>query len=135
MENFTNLPVTILFVALFALAQIPVTVAVGIRRAKTGIQFMDGGDEVLLKRMRAHGNYTETVPIALLAMAAAELSGAPAGLLWAGGGALLAGRAMHYHALVTSGFGIGRGAGMLLTLTPLLVFPAYVLLDLVRPSI
>ena len=78
MESLTNLPVTILFVALFALVQIPVTMAVGFRRAKTGIQFMDGGDRVLLKRMRAHGNFTETVPMALFAMAAAELSGAPA---------------------------------------------------------
>ncbi|MEO9657951.1 MULTISPECIES: MAPEG family protein [Alphaproteobacteria] len=128
MDTVFSLPITTLFVALFALTQIPFTVAVGIRRAQTGIQFMDGGDPALLKRMRAHGNFTETVPMALLAMAAAELSGAPAALLWAGGGALLVGRLLHYRTLVTSGFGNGRAVGMLLTLAPLLVFPVYVLL-------
>lgn len=126
MELISSLPVTTVFIALFALLQVPITMAVGFRRAQTGIQFLDGGDEVLLKRMRAHGNFTETVPMTLLAMAAAELSGAPGYLLWAGGGALLCGRLLHYRTLLTSGFGNGRAAGMLLTLAPLLVFPVYV---------
>jgi len=130
MDVVSTLPVTVIFIALFAFLQIPATVAVGLRRAQTGIQFLDEGDQVLLKRMRAHGNYTETVPMALLAMAAAELSGAPSLLLWSVGGALLIGRLLHYGTLVTTGFGTGRAIGMLLTMSPLLVFPGYVLLAL-----
>ena len=107
MEILSALPVTIVFVAVFALIQIPMTVAVGLRRLQTDVQFLDGGDNVLLQRMRAHGNFTETVPIALLAMAAAELAGAPHALLWAGGTALLLGRLVHYATIVTTGFGIG----------------------------
>lgn len=72
-----TIPVTVFFVGLFALIQVPLTVMVGFRRAQTGIQFFDGGDQVLLRRMRAHANYTETVPIVLLAMAAAELTALP----------------------------------------------------------
>ncbi|MEE4011084.1 MAPEG family protein [Roseibium sp. FZY0029] len=132
MQPMTFLPVTALFVAVFALLQVPMTVAVGPRRAKSGIQFMDGGDETLLKRMRAHGNFTETAPMSLLAMGAAELAGAPGVLLWSVGGALLVGRILHYGTLVTSGFGIGRAIGMILTLAPLLIFPGFVLAQLFR---
>ncbi|MCV0426712.1 MAG: MAPEG family protein [Roseibium sp.] len=127
MTFVSTFPVTLLFIALLALVQIPMTVAVGLRRLKTETHFLDGGDEVLLKRIRAHGNFTETVPIVLLAMAAAEYAGAPALLLWAGGSALLLGRLVHYGTLVNSGFGNGRAIGMLLTLTPMLIFPGYVL--------
>ncbi|MCR9058134.1 MAG: MAPEG family protein [Rhodobacteraceae bacterium] len=127
MEIIFALPVTIVFVAIFALIQIPMTVAVGLRRLQTDVQFMDGGDNILLQRMRAHGNFTETVPIALLAMAAAELAGAPQILLLAGGIALLLGRMLHYATIVTTGFGIGRAIGMLLTLSSLVLFPGFVL--------
>jgi len=56
------LHITLLFIGVFALIQVPLTVFVGYRRAKTGVQFFDGGDPILLRRMRAHGNYIETVP-------------------------------------------------------------------------
>ena len=127
MELVSALPVTILFVAIFALIQIPMTAAVGLRRARTEVQFLDGGDSVLLQRMRAHANYTETVPIALLAMAAAELSGAPQLLLWTGGAVLLFGRLLHYRTLITTGFGPGRALGMLLTFVPLVLFSGFIL--------
>lgn len=127
MDVFSTLPVTLIFVALFALIQIPMTIAVGFRRTQVDVHFLDGGDQTLLRRMRAHGNYTETVPISLIAMAAAELAGAPHLLLWIGGGALLLGRLAHYQTLTSSGWGIGRAIGMLLTMTPMFVFPLYVL--------
>ncbi len=115
----TLLPVTLMFIGLFSVLQIPITVMVGFRRVQTGIQFFDGGDQALLRRMRAHGNFTETVPITLLAMAAAELAGAPPWLLWSGGAALLAGRSLHLLTLVRSGWGNGRAAGMVLTFLPM----------------
>jgi uncharacterized membrane protein YecN with MAPEG domain len=72
-----------------------------------------------MRRMRAHGNFTETVPITLLAMAAAELAGAPRWLLWGGGAVLLAGRSLHLATLVRAGWGIGRAFGMILTFVPM----------------
>jgi len=98
-----SLPVTVLFVGLFALIQIPLTIMVGFRRVQTGIQFFDGGDQTLLRRMRAHGNYIETVPIVLIAMAAAEIAALPQWALWAGGISLLIGRLMHAAILVAKG--------------------------------
>ncbi len=119
---------TVLFIALFALIQTPMTIVVGLRRLKTDIHFLDGGDETLLRRMRAHGNFTETVPIALLAMAAAEYSSAPSLLLWAGGGLLLTGRLVHYATLIQVGWGNGRAVGMACTFATLASFAVYSLL-------
>jgi uncharacterized protein len=116
------LAITSFFVGLFALLQIPLTVMVGFRRVQTGIQFLDGGDQTLMRRMRAHGNFTETVPITLAAMAAAELAGAPHWLLWIGGLLLLVGRSLHLFTLVRSGWGLGRAAGMILTFIPMAGF-------------
>jgi uncharacterized protein len=121
------IPVSAIFIGIFAVFQIPLTIMVGYRRARTGIQFFDGGDQILLRRMRAHGNYTETVPIVLLAMVAAEVTGAPSWLLWVGGASLLAGRAMHAAILVARGWGLPRAIGMILTFMPMLGFGVWCL--------
>ncbi|MDZ7869375.1 MAG: MAPEG family protein [Rheinheimera sp.] len=117
-----SIHVTIFFIGLFALIQIPLTVMVGFRRVQTNIQFFDGGDQTLLRRMRAHGNYTETVPIVLLAMAAAEVALIPHWALWVGGATLLIGRLIHAATLATIGWGPTRAIGMVLTFVPMAGF-------------
>ena len=120
-----SIPITALFVGLFALIQVPLTIMVGYRRVQTGIQFLDGGDQTLLRRMRAHGNFTETVPIVLLAMAAAEIAGISHWALWVGGLSLLVGRVMHATILITKGWGNPRALGMILTFLPMAGFGAW----------
>ena len=119
--------ITVFFIGLFALIQIPLTVLVGYRRKVTNIQFFDGGDLVLLRRMRAHGNFTETVPIVLLAMLGAELTGMPAWALWLGGFTLLIGRLMHAAILIQKGWGLPRALGMILTFVPMAGFGGWCL--------
>lgn len=123
----SHLQITTLFVGLFALLQIPLTIMVGFRRVQTGIQFFDGGDQTLLRRMRAHGNYTETVPMVLIAMAAAEVSSMPHWALWVGGISLLLGRLMHAAILITKGWGNPRAIGMILTFIPMAGFGGWCL--------
>lgn len=106
-----DLTVTLVFTAILAILQVPMGVAVGLRRARTGIAFMDGGDAELMRRMRAHGNFTENVPMALLALAGAEIAGTAPGLLWAAGGLLVAARLVHYAAIRGAGPSLGREAG------------------------
>lgn len=106
---------TATFIGIFALIHIPFTVLVGYHRARTGIQFFDGGDDALLRKMRAHGNFTEQVPMALLAMAAAEVTGTAQWVLLLGGGSLLLGRCIHAYVVVRHGWGLGRAVGMVLT--------------------
>ena len=49
------IPITTFITGLLAVAQVPLTVLVSYRRGKTGIQFLDGSDDTLLRRIRAHG--------------------------------------------------------------------------------
>ena len=117
--------ITPIFVGLFVIAQVPLTWIVGMRRVQTRIRFLGGDDDVLLRRMRAHGNYTETVPISLLAMACAELLGMPAVALWVGGALLVAGRIAHAIAILRSGWAPGRSGGMVLTFLAMIEFGAW----------
>jgi uncharacterized membrane protein YecN with MAPEG domain len=123
--------ITVLFIALFAILQIPATFFVGVKRLGAKIYFGDGGDQAMLQRIRAHGNYTETVPISLLAMAAADYAGASDAVLWAGGFALLVGRVTHFLTIgLTDGVGPGRAAGMILTFLAMLLFAGSALIQL-----
>ncbi|OCK60105.1 MAPEG family protein [Bradyrhizobium sp. LMTR 3] len=119
--------ITPIFVALLVVAQVPLTWIVGMRRLQTGIRFFGGDDDVLLRRMRAHGNYTETVPITLLAMGCAEFLGMPSAALWAGGALLVAGRTAHAVEILRTGWGIGRSSGMIMTFLAMLGFAAWIL--------
>ncbi|MEP0519579.1 MAG: MAPEG family protein [Hyphomicrobiales bacterium] len=110
------LSVTLVFVAILTLLQIPMTIAVGVKRLKTDIHFMDGGNEDLMWRMRAHGNFTETVPIALFSLAGAELVTTPVPILWTLGALLIAGRVLHYGTVRRYGWANGRAGGMAMTM-------------------
>ncbi|HEY4581843.1 MAG TPA: MAPEG family protein [Lysobacter sp.] len=75
-----------------------------------------GGDVQLLQRIRAHGNFVEYVPLALVMIALLELTGLRREWVAALGGALLVGRMLHAVGLWRSpGYSFGRFAGTLLT--------------------
>jgi uncharacterized protein len=112
---------TMLFAGLCALLQCALTVLVIVRRVQANVTLMDGGDTPLLRRIRAHGNFTETVPLALILLALLELRGLPPTWLWALGSCLLLGRVLHATSLLTNGAKWSRLAGMALTLTVLSV--------------
>ncbi|MCK7614942.1 MAPEG family protein [Roseibium sediminicola] len=116
------LSVTLYFIAGFALAQVVITNLVGLARIKNEVHFYDEGDLDLRRNVRAHGNFTETVPMSLMAMAAAEISGTPPILLVLGGAFLVVGRAMHYWIIRTRGWGNARAISMVLTLVAMAGF-------------
>ena len=119
--------ITIIFVALFALFQVLITNLVGFARIKNEVHFYDDGDIDLRRRQRAHANFTETVPITLLAMAGAELLGTSATLLWAGGLILLLGRLWHYYVIRTVGWSNGRAGSMMMTFVAMAGFALAIL--------
>jgi uncharacterized membrane protein YecN with MAPEG domain len=47
-----------------------------LRRATIGVTHGDAGDETLRRRIRAHGNFIENAPLAIVVLAMVELSGA-----------------------------------------------------------
>ena len=105
---------TLMFVAL------SFRVIAGRRAAKARIG--DGGDIVLKRRLRVHGNFAEYVPMALLLMLLLEIQGKPPLTIHIIGGLLIIGRILH-------AIGLGRQpdlmpmrvVGMLLTFAALIV--------------
>ncbi|WP_171103254.1 MULTISPECIES: MAPEG family protein [unclassified Ruegeria] len=119
------------FTAVFVLMSIPMALAVGVRRSKTGILLLHGADDDLLRLMRAHGNFVEYVPLALLALAGAEIVGTAPWLVWLCGGALLLARLIHYFSLRSAPDGKGRAVGAALTTLTMLVLALAILWHLV----
>lgn len=86
--------------ALSALLVVWLTVqVVRLRRAKK-VRLGDGGDPELRVAIRAHGNALEYIPLSLVLLGLAELSGAHPALLHACGGALVGGRVLHARGLL-----------------------------------
>lgn len=114
--------ITLLFVSLHVLLMLLLAVRVVAYRRSQQIGIGDGEDKYLLRRIRAHGNFVEYVPMALLLMGLLEMSGLSAIWLWAVGGLLLLARCLHAWGLShRSGYSFGRFWGTLLTWTALLL--------------
>jgi hypothetical protein len=75
----------------------------------------------MARRIRAHGNFAEYVPLALLMVAGLEFDGASPMLVHALGASLLTGRLLHGYALAfRESFPFGRVVGTALTLGTLI---------------
>jgi uncharacterized membrane protein YecN with MAPEG domain len=94
---------------------------IGQRRAAQ-IGLGDGGDRVLTRRIRAHGNYAETAPIIMVLLVMLALLGAREWQMHVVGLSGVVGRVLHAVGLSGSGgVSLGRQVGMVLTLTAKLV--------------
>lgn len=91
-----DLPVTLTFIALCAAMLMPLTGWIGLYRGAHDILRGDGGDPVLFKRIRAHGNFIETAPLIAMAIFAAEWLGLGKDWLWAAVLSFAIGRALHW---------------------------------------
>ncbi len=121
------LSVSPLYVALLGLLWVPLTLRVGLYRVRTKINLGDGGDQELLRRMRGHGNFIESVPLALVLLVVMELSGASPTWLHGLGVLLVAGRISHYLGVTGLGPFLCRPVGMISTITVYLVSGGWLL--------
>ncbi|MEC4727107.1 MAPEG family protein [Shewanella sp. D64] len=119
--------ITLIFIAIFTIFQVIITNLVGYARIKNQVHFYDEGDIDLRRRQRAHANFTETVPITLLAMGGAEILGTDQMLVLLGGLILLTGRIWHYYVIRTVGWSNGRAASMMLTFIVMIGFSLSIL--------
>ena len=87
--------VTLGYTAVLGALMAVLSIRVPIRRGVLDVPFGDGGDEELATRIRAFGNFTEYVPMILVMMALAELSGASPTALHVSGVVLIAARGLH----------------------------------------
>jgi len=117
-----KVPITGLYAALCAIVILVLAIRVIRLRWATRTGIGDGGDRRLARAIRIHGNAIEFVPIALILMLAAELSGAAAPLLHGCGIALVAARISHALGLSrTAGTSAGRMLGVIATIAVILV--------------
>ncbi len=89
-------------------------------RMKAKILIGDGGDVLMERRMRAHANFIENTPLFLILLALIELTHGSPAWLWATGCVFIGARIMHAIGMDKGTSNIWRGAGMGLTLLPLL---------------
>ncbi len=102
MPEQLDIGTTLTFAAIFGILHVIFTLRVGGYRFKSKISLGDGGDSVLRKRIRAHGNFTENVPIGLLLLLLNDLKGTSDTTLMILGSVLLASRLLHYFTIVMS---------------------------------
>lgn len=108
--------ITLLFASLHALLLLVLLARISRHRHGQRIGLGDGGDAVLARKIRVHGNFVEHAPFALLLMALLESCGLPGPWLWAFGTMLLLGRVLHAIGLSGSaGYSFGRFHGTALT--------------------
>ncbi len=69
------LPVTLCAAAAAAVIAIWLMIRVGRVRGKEQVFLGDGGNEAVIRRMRAHSNYIESAPFVLALIAVVEISG------------------------------------------------------------
>ena len=96
------------------------------QRNVAGVSLGTGQDETLLRRMRAHANFAEYIPFALLLVAGAAIVGAGAWFVHGCGIALVVGRLLHAKALYDGTMPL-RVAGMVATFGVIIVASAFIL--------
>jgi hypothetical protein len=115
-------PITALWAGLLGILMLVLAARVVITRESEKVIFGDGGNVLMLQRIRVHGNFTEYVPMGLLLVLLLELNGASAVLLHSLGGSLFVARVLHAFGLsTTTGRSPGRFVGTVLTWLMLLV--------------
>ena len=101
------LPITLTLAGAAAILHIWLAARVSRVRGLVKVSVGDGGNEALLRRIRAHGNYVENVPFFLVLIVLLELGGADPRFLWGAGIAFILARIAH-------AFGMDRPSARLL---------------------
>jgi uncharacterized membrane protein YecN with MAPEG domain len=89
------LPITLTLAGAAAILHIWLAARVSRLRRLFKIGVGDGGNEALLRRIRAHGNYIENMPIVLILIGLLELAGGDKRILWGVGIAFILARIVH----------------------------------------
>ena len=122
------LPITLTIAGAAALLNIWLMIRVGQVRTSEKVSVGDGGNEKVLRRMRAHSNYIETAPFILILIGLIEMTSkgetSPT-WLWIVGGIYLLGRIAHGIGMDDGKFGKGRMIGTIVTMLTLLGLGLY----------
>jgi uncharacterized membrane protein YecN with MAPEG domain len=111
-----TLSITALYAGILSLIMVALAINVTIHRAKLRVPMGDGGNAIMLRMIRLHGNAVEYLPLALLLMAIYEINGGWHSALHAAGIALVVARILQsWNMWSTDIAGFGRISGQSLT--------------------
>lgn len=110
------LTISLAFAAGCGLINLWLAMRCGRARATAKVSHGDGGDPMLIRRMRAHANFAEFTPIVLILFVLVEWTFGSAAWLWLVAGAYLAGRIAHGIGMDADSDSKGRIAGILVTM-------------------
>ena len=107
---------TALYAGILTLVMVALAINVTMHRAKLRVPMGDGGNPIMLRMIRLHGNAVEYLPLALLLMAIYEINGGWHAALHAAGIALVVARILQsWNMWSTDIAGFGRISGQSLT--------------------
>lgn len=122
------LPITLTIAGACAILHIWLSLRVSRLRRPLKIGFGDGGNEILLRRMRAHANFAENAPLALILLGLAELGTGGHLWLWAAGILFVLGRIAHAFGMDREGANPLRVGGIAASWLVLLGLGIYAIL-------
>jgi uncharacterized protein len=132
-EDAMTLPVTTFLAGVFALLMVPLSLQVSMRRVKLGgVSFGSANDETLRRRIRAHGNFIEYAPTALIAVGLVELGGGARLLVISLAAAFCISRVLHAVGMLYTSTPTLRAGAMLIQHVAFLVAGVWLVLKVIR---
>lgn len=110
------LQTTLSLAAAAAILNVWIMIRVSALRVSGKVIHGDGGNAALMQRMRAHANFVENVPLALILIAAIEMSGKGGTWLAVVGAAFMLGRVAHVIGMDKPGANPLRAGGTMITM-------------------
>lgn len=117
------LPISLTMAAAAAILNFWLGLRIGQVRTREKISVGDGGNEALIRRMRAQANFVEFTPFVLILIALIELGTGTSTWLWAVSAVYIVGRIA--HAIGMDGNGKARGIGIGITLATMVGLALY----------
>lgn len=128
----SGMPITTLVAGVFAILIVWLSAQVSLRRFQINAIFGDAGDSVLRRRIRAHGNFIEYAPLALIVLGLAEYHAAPPWLVGVLAAAFGASRVLHAVGMLYMSSATMRGIAMLLNHASFVVAGVWLLMRFLR---
>lgn len=117
------LPITLMTAGAAAILNLWLAMRTGAVRTKAKVSIGDGGNEMLIRRMRAHANFVEYAPFIIILIGLLEFNTGTSLWLWIASALFLLARVA--HPLGMDGLPAGRMIGTLLTFLLLLGLGGY----------
>lgn len=112
--------ITAFYAGILGLIFIGLTMMIVRLRWRYRVSLGDAGHEDLQRRIRAHGNFAEMVPLSVVLMGFAEMQNMPLVVLHGAGIALVIGRLCHAYAIYTATLPL-RTVGMIATIATIAI--------------